>query len=77
MRPTDVKVGDEFVMTGSRYRVTDVGSRTVVAIRVDAVFTNRGVLDQATAAAEGWFNGPPYAVMEHVFDENALEVCAL
>jgi hypothetical protein len=26
--------------------------------------------------AEGWFNGPPYAVAEHVFDEYSQHPCA-
>ena len=24
-----------------------------------------------------WLNGPPYGVVEHVFDEDSLEVCSL
>ena len=28
------------------------------------------------AEAEGWFRGPPYAVVESVFDENDIEGCA-
>jgi hypothetical protein len=28
-----------------------------------------------TAEAEGWFEGPPYAVVETVLDENDIEDC--
>jgi len=24
---------------------------------------------------ESWFNGPPFAVAEHVFDEHDIETC--
>jgi len=29
------------------------------------------------AEADGWFNGPPYAVAESVFDEDDLPACSL
>jgi hypothetical protein len=37
----------------------------------------RRILSRAEAEAEGWFNGPPYAVAESVFDEYDLEGCSL
>jgi Arc/MetJ-type ribon-helix-helix transcriptional regulator len=38
---------------------------------------NGGVqgLGHDAAAKEGWFTGPPYAVQEHVFDEEAISDC--
>lgn len=75
MKAADFKVGDEFLLVGSRYRCTDVGTRTVICIRIDRVFTNKGVLNYEEADAAGWFKGPPYAVAEHVFDEDTLKVC--
>lgn len=33
-------------------------------------------LSRAEAEAEGWFNGPPYAVAESVFDEYDMEDCS-
>jgi hypothetical protein len=35
------------------------------------------ILTQARAEAEGWFNGPPYALAKVVFDENDSEECSL
>jgi hypothetical protein len=35
----------------------------------------RRILSRAEAEAEGWFNGPPYAVAESVFDEYDMESC--
>jgi hypothetical protein len=76
------KIGAEFWMSGSRYRVTDVGSRTIAAICIDLP------IEVVVAGAAGptrtemrddpsWFNGPPYAVVEHVMDEDDLQVCYL
>jgi hypothetical protein len=51
------------------------GTRTIVAIPVDEVEVGsdrpegRRTLDRARAEAEGWFNGPPCAAGESVFDE--------
>ncbi len=33
------------------------------------------LLNKAEAEAEGWFDGPPYAVLERVFDENDFPAC--
>ena len=63
MRLTDFGVGREFFTAAGKWRCTDVGTRTVVAMRVDR-------LDGS------WYNGPPYAVEEVVFDENDIEGCS-
>ena len=51
-------VGTYFKLEGNAdstvWRVTDVGTRVVVAIEY----------------RPGWLSGPPYAVVETVFDEN-------
>lgn len=59
------KIGMEFWTGSTHWRVTDVGSRTISAVRLDR---NRD---------PSWYNGPPYAVLEHVIDENDLQVCTL
>ena len=67
---------------GRQWRCTDIGTRTIVAIRIDRVEVAssapewRRILSCAEAEAEGWFNGPPYAVSESVFDENDIEGCS-
>jgi len=63
MKHSDFKIGTEFLTETGRWRCTDVGSRTIAAIRLD--------LDHDPA----WYNGPPYAVVEHVFDEDGIEDC--
>ena len=35
------------------------------------------MMTRAEAEAIGWFNGPPYGVLEQVFDEYDLGGCAL
>ncbi|MGO4527368.1 hypothetical protein AB4097_21245 [Microvirga sp. 2MCAF35] len=66
-----------------RWRCTDIGTRTIIAIKIDPVeiaSLENGQktirhLSQAEAESEGWFSGPPYAVAEYVFDEDDLEAC--
>lgn len=48
----------------NKFRCTDKGSRTIVAI----------ALDQDD---ESMYNGPPYKVVEHVFDEYDFPALAL
>lgn len=63
MTHAEFHIGLEFFTAAGRWRCTDVGSRVVVAIR----------LDQSDAS---WYNGPPYAVAESVFDEYDIEGCS-
>ena len=82
MRHSELKIGETFWCGGRQWRCTDIGTRTIVAIRVDRVEVGsemperRRILSRAEAEAEGWFNGPPYAVAESVFDEYDMEACS-
>ena len=54
-------IGSHFIIEGrdhAIWRVTDVGTRVVVAI----------------SDKPGWMKGPPYAQAEHVFDEDDQRV---
>ncbi|GLT01040.1 hypothetical protein GCM10007897_24310 [Sphingobium jiangsuense] len=62
MKHSDFAIGMEFVMSGARWRCTDVGTRTVIAVKLDA-------------PDESWYAGPPFAVAEHCLDENDIEAC--
>ena len=85
MQHSDFRIGLEFVTTTGRWRCTDVGTRTIAAIRIDPVevvryedgIETRRTLTMVEAEAEGWFNGPPYAVAEQVFDEYDFGDCEL
>jgi len=50
---------------GKRWRCSDVGSRVIVAICLEH--------DDDPS----WYNGPPYAVAECVFDEYDMEGCVV
>ena len=65
MQHSDFKIGIEFLTATGRWRCTDVGIRTIAAIKLD--------LDHDPA----WYNGPPYAVAEALFDEDSIEGCEL
>lgn len=90
MQHGDFTIGSEFLYGERRWRCTDIGTRVIVAIRLDQTEvctlddwgktpvgrrTTSRSLDQTEAAREGWFNGPPYAVEEVVFDEYHIEAC--
>ena len=65
MNRSDFSIGLEFHCGGKRWRCTDVGTRVIVAIALEH--------DDDPS----WYNGPPYAVAESVFDEYDMEGCAL
>lgn len=83
MEHSDFSIDATFWCGERQWRCTAVGRRTVVAIRIDSVAVAgtepglRRMLGRAAAEAEGWFNGPPYAVVEVVFDEDGQEGCSL
>ena len=62
MDHTAFVIGLEFWKSGARWRCTDVGTRTVVAIKLD----HENKLLQ---------EGPPYAVDEYLLDEYDLPAC--
>ncbi|MFP4070524.1 MAG: hypothetical protein ACLFTB_00600 [Desulfovibrionales bacterium] len=66
MTHSDFSIGLEFISGEKRWRCTDVGTRTIVAVCLS---------DHPDD--ESWYNGPPYAVAETVFDEYDLEGCSL
>ena len=63
MKHSEFSIGGEFVTATGTWRCTDIGSRTIIAIKVS---------DYEDLS---WFNGPPYAVAEVVFDEDDREAC--
>ncbi len=78
MKHSDFKIDMEFMMNEELWRVTDIGTRTIIVIRLGNITiggTKTRTMNRIEAESEGWFNGPPYAVQEHVFDEDDLEAC--
>ncbi len=82
MKHSDFSIGLEFYTGAAKWRCTDVGTRTIVAIRIDQVtVTHSDGKGNATSEMisndESWFNGPPFAVAEDVFDEHSIVGCHL
>jgi hypothetical protein len=83
MEYKDFTIGMEFLCSDKRWCCTDVGMRTIVALCLEDredVFWKDGkemkrTLTKEEAEADGWFNGPPYAVAEIVLDEDDMEGC--
>jgi hypothetical protein len=66
MKHSDFHIGLEFLgLAGFRWRCTDVGTRTVVAIQLDH------------DDDPNWYQGPPYIAKEVVFEEHDFERCHL
>ena len=60
----EFQIGLEFYTAAGKWRCTDIGTRVIVAIKLDQT-------------DESWYNGPPYAVAEIVFDEYDFGGCSL
>jgi hypothetical protein len=82
MQHGEFRIGETFWCGGRQWRCTDIGTRSIVAIRIDEAEvsgTNPALcrtLNRGEAESEGWFNGPSYAVAETVFDEYDLPACS-
>lgn len=55
-----ISIGTEFFTESGKWRCTDKGTRTIIAIKLDQ-------------KDESCYNGPPYSVAESVFAEDALD----
>jgi hypothetical protein len=62
MKHSDFKIGLEFMTATGRWRFTDIGTRTVIAIKLDQDDPRN-------------YNGPPYSIVESVFDAYDLKGC--
>lgn len=87
MQYAEFNVGGVFRCGGKRWLCTDKGTRVVVAVCLTVCQDN----DYARALPEtdqerawerkshevdpSWLQGPPYALAEHVFDENDMKGC--
>jgi len=62
MKHADFQVGMEFSTATGRWRVTDIGKRTIIAIKLDQSDPRNYI-------------GPPYSIIESVFDEYDFAGC--
>ena len=83
MKHSDFHIGLEFFTAAGKWRCTAMGSRVVVAISLESRERVRVHYDENTERHEERFLstdlrdliGPPYGVVEHVFDEYDLGGC--
>ncbi len=73
MKHSEFSIGTEFYLGDATWRCTDVGTRTIAAIRIDQVTVTHSdgkgnTTSEVVKDDPSWFNGPPYAVAESVFD---------
>ncbi|HZC34117.1 MAG TPA: hypothetical protein VE242_00815 [Chthoniobacterales bacterium] len=62
LKPENCFIGMEFWSDGGHWRCTDVGTRTVIAIKLDQEDPRN-------------YSGPPYMVVEDAMDEFDLQTC--
>ncbi|HTY48271.1 MAG TPA: hypothetical protein VMB48_01110 [Steroidobacteraceae bacterium] len=80
MELREFQIGREFWCGDKRWRCTDVGTRVVAAICLEP----HEVVSISLESGErrfmtddpNWFHGPPYAVVERVFDEDDQQACS-
>lgn len=71
MKLSDAHIGLEFCTAeGRRWRITDVGTRTFLAIVIEEPGTENGLPRDVKDPL--WLDGPPYLVKEHLFDETTM-----
>jgi len=84
MKHEEFRIGMEFWCGGRRWRCTDVGTRTVIAVSLEpheVVFVKGGAeagdltTTRTITTDDSWLSGPPYAVAEEVFDEHSIDGC--
>lgn len=72
----DFFIGLEFYTAAGKWRCTDMGTRVIVAIRIDYVKVRNNTTTEIVTDDPSWFDGPPYAVAEQVFDEFDFDGCS-
>lgn len=87
MQHSEFSMGLEFWCGGKRWRCTDVGSRVIVAICLEprnmvrlnltSAGTSKRTKTRFISDDPKDLNGPPYGVVEIVFDEDDIQGCAL
>jgi len=68
MEHSEFRLGMAFWCGDKQWRCTDVGTRVITAICLS---------DDLAISDPSWLNGPPYALLESVFDEYDIEGCSL
>ena len=64
MKKEEFQIGQEFYTNAGVWRCTDIGTRVIVAIKLDQEEPRN-------------YNGPPYSIPETVFDEYDMGGCCI
>jgi hypothetical protein len=79
MEHSDFRIGTLFRTGSGLWQCTDIGTRTIAAIHLEAVDIDGSegerTLNKLEAETAGLFHGPPYIVGEFSFDEYDIEGC--
>lgn len=88
VRLEDFKIGSTFRCGDKTWLCTDMGTRVITAICIDPACSRndylRGLPEEAQESYwkrpevpldTSWFSGPPYALVEQVFDEDDMKGC--
>ncbi len=83
MKHSDFKIGLEFRTATGRWRCTDIGTRVITAISLEPRNNVRSYINESGERVEEQYvsndprdlNGPPYDVVESVFDEYDFGGC--
>lgn len=70
MKHSDFSIGTRFFTVVGLWVCTDVGTRTIAAIRIPDDTEE----ERMGATVEQWMQGPPYVVEERLFNENDLRL---
>jgi hypothetical protein len=78
----DFLIGTEFYTESGKWRCTDIGTRTIIAINLEphnivSVDMGTGLETRSATDDSAWLKGPPYAIPEEVFDEDDIKGCYL
>lgn len=86
MKHGDFVIGKDFWCAGKRWRCTDIGGRVIVAICIEphemvTSFPGEKPADprqevRSLSDDPKLFDGPPFAVVESVFDEYDMQGCS-
>ena len=87
MKHDEFRIAEEFWCGGKRWRCTDIGSRVITAIclephevvTVETDKENPSIRRQSRHMTDdpSWLIGPPYKVVETVFDEYDIPGCSI
>lgn len=85
IKPEHFKIGQIFWCAGNKWKCTDIGTRVIVAISLEPQTLISSspnpenpkihIQTEFTTSEPYVYDGPPYMILETVFDEDDLQGC--